>query len=98
MKKTRFTAIFLCVTTLFSLFAGGVYAEEGVTYIDETTLVIEDGKVVSGDKSLVDKGIVVIGDSSESPEETPVFIDDECKPDLVTSPYGSAGEKAETDL
>ena len=98
MKKTRFTAMFLCVTTLFSLFAGGVYAEEGVTYIDETTLVIEDGKVVSGDKSLVDKGIVVIGDSSESPEEAPVFIDDECKPDLVTSPYGSAGEKAETDL
>ena len=69
MKKTRFTAILLCVTTLFALFAGGAYAEEGVTYIEESTLVIEDGKVVSGDKSLVDKGIVVIGGASDSSEE-----------------------------
>lgn len=29
MKKTRFTAMFLCLTTLFALFTGGVYAQNG---------------------------------------------------------------------
>ncbi len=66
MKITRTTAVFLCITMLFALFTGGVYAEDGVTYIDETTLVIEDGKVVSGDKSLIENGIVVIGDNASS--------------------------------
>ncbi len=65
MKKTRFTAIFLCLTTLFALFTGGVYAQNGESvYIEETTLVIKDGKVISGDKSLIDSGIVVIGDDA----------------------------------
>lgn len=69
MKRTRFTAALLCITTLFAVLGGGVYAEEDVTYIEEATLVIEDGKVISGDKSLVERGIVVIGDAHEDSAE-----------------------------
>lgn len=96
MKKTRFTAIFLCLTTIFALFTGGVYAQNtGGVYIGDTTLVVKDGKVVSGDASLVDRGFVVIGNSnaSENDEETtdsgkqPVKDDS----DLYT-PEGSTGE------
>ena len=93
MKKTRFTAILLCVTTLFALFAGGAYAEEGVTYIEESTLVIEDGKVVSGDKSLVDKGIVVIGGGESSSIDEP---DEETSAEEVSkAPSASTEESKE---
>jgi len=93
MKKARFTAILLCVTTLFALFAGGAYAEEGVTYIEESTLVIEDGKVVSGDKSLVDKGIVVIGGGESSSIDEP---DEETSAEEVSkAPSASTEESKE---
>lgn len=62
MKKLRITAIATCLVTLFAFFTGGVYANTDYAYIDSTTLVIEDGKVVSGDGSLVENGFVVIGD------------------------------------
>ncbi len=67
---TRFTAIFISLTTLFALFTGNTYAQNyGSVYVDETTLVIEDGNVISGDKSLIDRGIIVIGDESDTPSD-----------------------------
>ena len=62
MFKTRFIAIFLCLTTVFATFAGVSFAEDNV---DEETIVIENGKVVSGDSTLVDEGYIVIVDDEE---------------------------------
>ena len=62
MFKTRFIAIFLCLTTVFATFAGVSFAEDNV---DEETIVIENGKVVSGDSTLVDEGFIVIVDDEE---------------------------------
>lgn len=90
MKKAKCTAVFLAVIMIFVLFIGTVYAgNDASTYIDSTTLVIEDGKVISGDKSLVENGIVVIGDaesSSQANGKQPVKDNS----DLIT-PEGSTG-------
>jgi len=80
MRKIKITAIFLCITTLFAVFTAGVYAETNGTYIEDTTLVIKDGKVVSGDKSLVDSGIVVIGDNSSAETGSTEDFDAEATP------------------
>lgn len=65
MKRIKFTAIFLCLAMIFAMFSGITYAENDVAYIEETTLVIENGEVISGDKSLVENGIVVIGEADD---------------------------------
>lgn len=70
MFKTKFVAILLCITTAFTLFAGVTFAEnidmetgEDVMY---ETLVIEDGKLISGSTELIDSGLIVLGDPDES--------------------------------
>lgn len=62
MFKTRFVAVLLSLTTVFAAFAAGAFAENSIS-VDET-IVIKDGKVVSGDSSLVDQGFIVIADES----------------------------------
>ena len=62
MFKFRIIAIVLCFTMCFAMFSNVVYAEIGVTFIDETTIVIKNGKLVSGDASLIESGLIVVGD------------------------------------
>lgn len=63
MFRTKFIAIFLCLTTVFAAFAGVTFAEDTT---DEETIVIKDGKVVSGSSELVESGFIVIMDEDES--------------------------------
>ncbi len=63
MFKTKFVAMFLCITTVFASFAAGAFAENSIS-VDET-IVIKDGKVVSGSSALVDSGFIVIADEDE---------------------------------
>lgn len=63
MFKMKFTAALLCVTTVFATFSGAVFAKGGV--IEEETIVIENGKVVSGNSELIDNGMIVLVESEE---------------------------------
>ncbi|MBQ4648401.1 MAG: right-handed parallel beta-helix repeat-containing protein [Clostridia bacterium] len=62
MYMKRLLAMLLCVAMLSTLLVGGVSAANEDVYIEDSTIVIEDGKVVSGDTSLIDSGVIVIGD------------------------------------
>lgn len=62
MYRKRLLAMLLCVAMLSTLLVGGVSAANEDVYIEDSTIVIEDGKVVSGDTSLIDSGVIVIGD------------------------------------
>ncbi|MBQ7047833.1 MAG: hypothetical protein IJN86_02695, partial [Clostridia bacterium] len=76
MYSKRLLAMLLCISMLLAVFAVGVAAAGEEVYIEESVIVIEDGKVVSGDTSLIDSGIIVIGDDTS--EEQSASTDTDC--------------------
>ncbi len=64
----------------------GIYTKENYV-IDDSTVVIRDGKVVSGDASLVDSGLIVIEDDVATDavvENTVVEQHDDCSDSVCT--------------
>ncbi|MBQ7048429.1 MAG: hypothetical protein IJN86_05725 [Clostridia bacterium] len=79
----------LCVAMLSTLLVGGVSAANEDVYIEDSTIVIEDGKVVSGDTSLIDSGIIVIGDDASAEESALSDANDGYSEELEASPTAS---------
>lgn len=82
MFKIKFVAILLCLTTVFATFTGVSFADnnEGKDY----ELVIEDGKLISGNSDLIDQGIIVLGSPDDSEETGSENIDISDSEDTVT--------------
>jgi len=66
MLKTKIIAVLLSITTVFTVFMGVSFAESG----DGTeTLVIENGKLISGSSELIDSGYIVLSSPDEEQAE-----------------------------